>query len=613
MKEELEKLAASGKINRRHIEPILKLNEFGYCQHRSWGFGRILEIDTVLGRMTIDFESKPGHHMALSFAAENLKPIPQDHILALKATDLDTLRQMAAATPVDLVRVVINSFAGKATVTQIQKTLVPEVIDSDWKKWWDSVKRALSKDGHFKMPIKKSDPIIFHEEEIPLQEQLMSDFRKAKGLKARMIVAAEILKNLNDLDDKHSAASEIVDAMNAEIDTHKRTQPSIALEAVFLRNDIRKAANLPDSPNEVTETDIWRQELSVNEIMEGVQALKYKHAVQSFKHAFPEQWANVLMTSINDVSAKLCGEYADALISEGYFDQLKEIIARHINQHTAESELLLWLAKSRSDAFADILGPEVFRAILTAIERDQFSEKRSNRLGDFLLADSTFFEQLLDSADLEVIKDLTRALQFASCFNDVDKRSLLGRIVKHSPAAQTMISSDQKQVTDTALIVSWESLNQRKKDYDKLVHKKIPANSHEIAIARSYGDLSENHEYKAAKEMQKLLMKQKAELENQLVHARGTDFKNPQTDSVNVGTTVTLTNLDNGENEIYSILGAWDFDDEKSIISYLSPVGRALLNHKPGDTVEIELDNNKKRLRVERIDAAIASESESDN
>ena len=68
-------------------------------------------------------------------------------------------------------------------------------------------------------------------------------------------------------------------------------------------------------------------------------------------------------------------------------DLLKETLARLINQHTASSELLLWLGRDRTDAFADILGPEVFRAMLTAMERDQFNEKRSNRLRDFILDD----------------------------------------------------------------------------------------------------------------------------------------------------------------------------------------------------------------------------------
>jgi len=120
-----------GKIEGRHIEPLLQLTNSGFCMHRSWGFGRIKTVDTVFARFTIDFSNKPGHTMDLGFAAESLKPIPKDHILARKATDLEGLRQMAALNHLDLIKIVLNSQGGKATVDQIQQVLVPDVIRDD--------------------------------------------------------------------------------------------------------------------------------------------------------------------------------------------------------------------------------------------------------------------------------------------------------------------------------------------------------------------------------------------------------------------------------------------------------------------------------------------------
>src|SRR5207253_3797546 len=85
MREEFEKMAAAGKLERNHIESLVQLTNSGFCMHRSWGFGRIKSVDTVFARFTIDFQNKPGHAMDLSFAAESLRPIPRDHILARKA------------------------------------------------------------------------------------------------------------------------------------------------------------------------------------------------------------------------------------------------------------------------------------------------------------------------------------------------------------------------------------------------------------------------------------------------------------------------------------------------------------------------------------------------
>ena len=603
MREEFEKLAVAGKIEGRHVEPLVQLTTSGFCMHRSWGFGRIKTVDTVFARFTIDFANKPGHTMDLAFAAENLKPIPKDHILARKASDLEALRQMAALQHLDLIRVVLDSYGGKATADQIQQVLVPDVIRDDWKKWWETARREMKKDGHFVVPLKKSEPVVYQAQETSLQERLLNDFRAARGLKARVAVALELVKNLEDLTDKQAAATEVIAALNADIATHQRTQPAVALEAVFARDELRQLTGLTAPEDEISASQIWSQEgVKFGPTMEQMPAAKHRRALESFKHANPEHWQEVLIVGLNMVSARLCKEFAGLLTQEGALDSLKETLARAISQHTASSELLLWLGKERNDTYADILGPEVFRAMLTSMERDQFNEKRSNRLREFILDDQELLPELTASADLEVIKDLTRALQLSPVFDDMDKRSLLARIVKSHPAVQSLVSGEQAK-QDAALVVSWPSLERRKTEYQELVQKKIPANSREIAIARSYGDLSENHEYKAAKEMQKVLMKRKEELEAQLVRARGTDFSNARTDVVSIGTVVQATDLDSNQTETFTILGAWDFDAEKGIISYLTPVGQALLGRGTGEEVEFDVHGSQHRHRIDQIEA----------
>jgi transcription elongation GreA/GreB family factor len=602
MKEEFEKLVAAGKLDKQQVEPLVALTTSGYCMHRSWGFGKITTVDTVFARFTIDFPGKANHTMDLAFAAESLKPIAKDHILARKAADLEGLRQMAALRHLDLIQLVLKSYGGRATLDQIHAVLVPDVIKDDWKKWWEAAKRELKKDGHFQVPVKKTEPIIYQAKEVSLQDRLAGEFRAAKGLKARIVVASEVLKNVADLDDKKAAATEIIAGLNAEIATHQRTQPAVALEAIFVRDELREATGAAPTDGELTTMSIWSQESRLGPLLEVMPAIKHRRTLDSFKDANPERWIDIIRATLNVVPAKLCRECAQLLIHEGKIDLLKETLAKLISQHTASSELLLWLAKERSDAFADILGPEVFRAMLSAMERDQFNEKRSNRLRDFILDDQQLLVELIGSADLEIIKDLTRALQLSPCFDDMDKRSLLARIVKSYPAIQSLISGETTK-QETNLVVSWESLERRKNEYTELVQKKIPANSKEIAIARSYGDLRENHEYKAAKEMQKLLMRRKGELEGQLVRARGTDFANPKTDTVSIGTVVEVTDLDAKSKETFTVLGAWDSDPEKGVISYLTPVAQSILNKKAGEEVVFEMDGAKKRYRIESIGA----------
>jgi len=602
MKAEFEKMAAAGKIEGRHVAALTQLAEAGCCTHRSWGFGRIKAVDTVFARFTIDFISKAGHTMDLAFAAEQLKPVAKDHILARKAADLEAVRHLAAHH-IDLIKIVLNSFGGRAAADQIQSVLVPDVMADDWKKWWEVARREMKKDGHFVVPTKKTEPIVYQTQEISLQDRLLTDFRAAKGLKARILVVAEMLKVVPDLKDKAAAANEVIAALNPDIIAYQRTQTAVALEAIFARDELCEATGLQPVAGEVTAAQVWAQEgIKFGPLLEAIPAAKHHRALESYKSANPDKWVDTLRSALNFVSAKLAKEIASLLVHNGKLDLLKETLSKLISQHTASSELLLWFARERTEDFVDILGPEVFRAMLTSMERDQFQEKRSNRLRDYILEDQALIAELTASADIEIIKDLTRALKLSPVFDDMDKRSLLARLVKAHPAVQSLVSGEQTK-QDAALLVSWESLERRRKEYEELVQKKIPANSKEIAIARSYGDLRENHEYKAAKEMQKILMRQKEDLEAALNRARGQDFVNVSTEVVGPGTVVKVTDLSSNQTETFTILGAWDSDPDAGVISYLTPVAMALVNRKVGDEVEFELHGGKRRHRIEKIAA----------
>jgi transcription elongation GreA/GreB family factor len=86
------------------------------------------------------------------------------------------------------------------------------------------------------------------------------------------------------------------------------------------------------------------------------------------------------------------------------------------------------------------------------------------------------------------------------------------------------------------------------------------------------------------------------------VRARGTDFSNARTDVAGIGTVVTATDLEANQPEVFTVLGAWDFDADKGIISYLTPVGQSLMNRKVGEVIEFELHGARHRHRIDRIE-----------
>jgi transcription elongation GreA/GreB family factor len=104
-------------------------------------------------------------------------------------------------------------------------------------------------------------------------------------------------------------------------------------------------------------------------------------------------------------------------------------------------------------------------------------------------------------------------------------------------------------------------------------------------------------------------MRRKAELEQMLHDARGTSFENTDTSRVSIGTIVTLRNAETNGEETYTILGAWDGDPDRHIISYQTAIGQALLGHEIGDAVSLNTEHGAAQFTIVSIQPAPADQT----
>jgi transcription elongation factor GreA len=269
--------------------------------------------------------------------------------------------------------------------------------------------------------------------------------------------------------------------------------------------------------------------------------------------------------------------------------------------------MLAWLCNER-ESWSELVTPDLLGAIFAALEREQHNAPgRASKLNRALVEDRQLLGDIFRKCDVGLARDAMRRLQLSPLFDELTKRSLLARMVKVYPELESMITGGPPALGEekaAALIVSWSSLEKRNAEYEELVKVKIPANSKEIALARSYGDLSENFEFKAAKQMQSVLMRRKAELEQMLHNARGTSFENVDTSRVSIGTIVTLRNAETNKEETYTILGAWDGDPDRHIISYQTAIGQALLAREVGQTVSLNEEDGAAEFTIVSIQPA---------
>lgn len=122
-----------------------------------------------------------------------------------------------------------------------------------------------------------------------------------------------------------------------------------------------------------------------------------------------------------------------------------------------------------------------------------------------------------------------------------------------------------------------------------------------IAEARDKGDLSENSEYEAAKEAQAHLEDKINQLKRAITEAKIVDTSRLSADSVQILTTVELTNLANKAKMKYTIVSENEANLREGKISIQTPIAQGLLNKKVGDEVEITIPRGTIKLRVESI------------
>ncbi len=573
-------------------DTLLALTVGAFCQHKSWGFGHVKTFDATLNRIVVAFPHNPGHAMQLSYAAESLTPVSADHIEVRKMSELENLKSLAATKPLELLHTILVSFNHSITPDRVEAVLSGSIVPAaDWKKWLDNVKKLAKRDPHIAWPAKKTEPIILRTVPVTQQDDLLQAFQEAPSITQKTNSVRQFLKIVDEIADPELLLQGFQDGLIESIRKTKADYQADRLEAALLVEELRSHQRTPPENTPPIVAELLGRIENLPSVLEDLSSSAQKRAIAALKTSQPDR----MLKTINFFSSKVLDEMADLL------PQTAPRIAQLVQNQIASPELLFWICKNINDAewLQSFKGPMLILAIFASVED---AGKSPKKLRELLLADNTLLVDLLSKADANTVKEIAGKLMASPAFDELDRRSLMARLIKEFPFVQELVVT--KTVREQPLVVSWASYNKRKAELDEIIQKKIPQNSKEIGHARSYGDLRENFEFKAAKDMQKLLMRRRGELESLLSHAQATDFADARTDVVSIGTSVTVADLGTKQEQTYHILGAWDSDPARGIISYPAALAQALLNKKLGDTVEAAGESVPQKLRIARITKA---------
>ncbi|MDP1589486.1 MAG: GreA/GreB family elongation factor, partial [Prosthecobacter sp.] len=583
-----------------------------FCLHKSWGVGRISSWDLLGDRVLIDFEGKPAHPMKISFAVSSVEIIPSDHILARRHSDLDALKAMAKDNAPALVELALKSSGGTLHLDGLEKLFKGAVVpEADYKKWWEGAKRALKTHRHIVVPAKRTENLVLRDQAESAGGQMVKSFVAARDLKGKLAALASIQKDLDLFSDPKAELIPVLQDISDSARKGIKLNLKECLQLLLARDELAETLGITPPMGSMKVSDLVCETKEVlADALKTLSSAMLGRVYRAFPEAFPNRgWVTEILHHLTKTGGRAVAEIATVLDANDELDVLAETLKKSLRNRLLSADLLIWMTRERNGLAESVFDIDLGHAILGVIENDHMEggPKRTGRLQDLLSDDRTLLGEMVAEAEDADVRLLAKRILNSSSYDELTRRSLMARIIKARPEMEAMMAENAGPHKEDSLIVSWESLERKKMELEDLVNVKIPDNKREIQIARAEGDLRENGGYKAARDHQAVLLRMQGKYERELRNARGTDFANVPTDKVGIGTAVDVEDIPTGEKETFTILGAWDGDLDKNIISYLSETAKALIGKAAGEETDLPTDtlHGSRRVKINAIRAFV--------
>ena len=545
----------------------------------AWGLGKVKRIDYFYRRITVDFRQKKGHQFSYAAATDMLELAPDGHILVKRDTDPTAFDQLLKERPGDFVKEVLKSY-GDMPLTKLEDVCVANgfVKSVNWKKFWESARGALRADKLVEIPARRADPIRLKASVESYGDSWLTAFSHETDPKLILASVREYVAQ-----GKFKTADESVKAKVEERLAFAVTAARKVDDALYARLATEVVGLGFASPSAASMRDyLWERK-------------RFVKAAASLPAR--EVGAMVAFLACDDAAK----ERLYAAIPDLCFTAVAEIVSRFGGEaacRAAAGELmkqpkapatLTTLIVGKYEQFRDWAELPALITILThAIalgEGRQGGETlKMQNLVRRLFADKKWLEKVFSWLDDSAKVLFFERFQASIAWDPSTHHAIVVRMTHIVPSLEAHFVKVEKK-REYARVTSFRSFAMKKAEYLKLINEDMPANVRRIEFAKGFGDLSENAEYQYAKDEQRALMQKQSLMQEELEAVKPDEFASVATDEVAPGTAVTVSTPD-GE-KTYYVLGEWDNDVEKGILSSKTRLAQNMLGKKPGDQFEL--------------------------
>ncbi len=607
-----QKLRIVGLLARRsfqgaisNFELLTHMDKGKFVFHTGgWGVGEVMDISLLREHVVLEFEGIATlKDLSFTNAFKHLVPISSEHFLAKRFGEPDKLEKEGKEDSVELVRLLLKDL-GPKTAQEIKDELCELVIpQEDWIKWWGATRTKLKKDTHIQPPKTAKQRFILRDEALSHDSRMLSVLSAAQEIDAKIQIIynftrdfPEILKNDDLKEDLKSILTE-----EGLVDDPKYPDNSLArrLQCSFLLEDIFPTEFPSASAELVLSMETFEPVLNCIDIV------AFKKRLFTTIREKRKDWETIFLyllfpTPLNSLRDYLFKELQQNLTAAPL---LHEKIHTLLHKVTLYPEAFFWyfqkLAEKEDVPFANredcYLFFEAYLVLIHFLET-KFDEYRDlvKKMHQLLTVKRYLVvRNMIEGAPVDYLREILLLTSKCQCFTKHDLKIFqnLAEVVQPSLAKK-------KREKAEVIWATPEGYKRVQEQIQRIGTVDIIDNAREIEAARAHGDLRENSEYKFALERRSRLQSQLKSLTEQLNKARILSKSDITTDRVGVGTVVKLVN-EEGKKQTYTLLGPWDADPDKNILSLQSKMAEAML----GRSVNESFDFLEHKYTIESIES----------
>ena len=561
------------------VEKLLSFQQGSLVLSKAWGLGTVRKLDYFYRRITVDFKTKKGHQFTYAAAVDMLESAPEDHILVLRQADPARFDALLKDQPAEFIKLVLKSY-GDMPITRLEDICAQNgfVKSVNWKKFWEGARVELRKDQLVEIPAKRSDPIRLRASVEDYGDGWLTAFSHETDPKLILAAVREYVAQGKFKVADDAVKAKIEDRLAFAVTAARKVDDALYARLACAVRELGFA----NPPAAEMRDYLWERKRYVKAA--ATLPAREVGAMISFLAIDAEARAKLYRT-IPD----FCFTAVTEVVSQfGKEPECRAAVADFMKQPKAPATLVTLIA-GKYETFRDWTElPPLITVLTHAIalgEGRQGGETlKMQNIIRRLFGDKNWLTKIfgwLQPADQALFFE---RFQASIAWDPSTHHATVVRMTKIVPSLEAHVVRVEKK-REYARITSYRSFGLRKQEYLKLINEDMPANVKRIEFAKSYGDLSENAEYQYAKDEQRALMQKQTLMQADLEAVKPDDFNDATTDEVMPGVTVVIAARD-GE-RTYTVLGEWDNDLEKGILSSKTRVAQNMMGKKVGDSFEL--------------------------